>query len=113
MKPALEQRALNQLFLTARTPNGWSDEPVSEEQSVQLYDPLKWGPTSANTCPARFLWVRSPEGKERLASVAMPQNRPKILAAPLTVIIGNHFGFEETLPKLVRHRSGLPWCKAC
>jgi hypothetical protein len=67
----------------------------------QLYDLMKWGPTASNTCPARFVWVRSPEGKSLLASVAMPPNRPKILAAPLTVIIGNDLGFSETLPKLV------------
>lgn len=101
MKPVLQQNALNQLFFTARTPNGWTGEPVSEEQIVQLYDLLKRGPTSANNCPARFLWVRSLEGKERLASVVMPQNRPRIMAAPVTVIIGNNLDFEQTLPKIV------------
>jgi len=101
MKIALAPEALDQLFRTARTPNGWTDTPLEDEMIYQLYDLMKWGPTASNTCPARFVWVRSPEGKSLLASVAMPPNRPKILAAPLTVIIGNDLGFSETLPKLV------------
>jgi 3-hydroxypropanoate dehydrogenase len=101
MNSALSPEALNQLFLTARTPNGWTDAPVSDEVILQLYDLLKWGPTSSNSCPARFVWVRSHEGKERLASVAMPPNRAKILAAPVTVIVGYDLGFGDTLPKLL------------
>ena len=101
MKIALAPEALDQLFRTARTPNGWTDTPLEDEMIYQLYDLMKWGPTASNTCPARFVWVRSPEGKSLLASVAMPPNRPKILAAPLTVIIGNDLGFSDTLPKLV------------
>jgi 3-hydroxypropanoate dehydrogenase len=66
----------------------------------ELYDLLKWGPTSANCCPARFVWVRSAEGKAKLAAFAMDSNRPKILAAPITVIIGVRPAFPETMPKL-------------
>ena len=99
MKLPLSTRSLDQLFRTARTPNGWSDTPIEEDLVHQLYDLLKWGPTASNTCPARFVWVRSPEGKAQLASVALPPNRPKILAAPVTVIIGN--GLADSLPKLV------------
>jgi 3-hydroxypropanoate dehydrogenase len=83
---ALEPAALDQLFRTSRTHNEWSDTPVDERVVRDLYDLLKWGPTSANSCPARFIWVRSPEKKSQLASLAMETNRPKILAAPLTVI---------------------------
>ena len=101
MKLPLSPQSLDQLFQTARTPNGWSDTPVEEDLVHRLYDLLKWGPTASNTCPARFVWVCSPEGKAQLASVALPPNRPKILAAPLTVIIGNDLGFSDTLPKLV------------
>ena len=101
MKLPLSTRSLDQLFRTARTPNGWSDTPIEEDLVHQLYDLLKWGPTASNTCPARFVWVRSPEGKAQLASVALPPNRPKILAAPVTVIIGNDLGFADSLPKLV------------
>jgi 3-hydroxypropanoate dehydrogenase len=101
MKSALSPEALDQLFRTARTPSAWTETPVEEDLVHQLYDLLKWGPTAANSCPARFVWIRSPEEKARLASVAMPPNRPKILAAPLTVIVGNDLGFSETLPKMV------------
>jgi len=62
---------------------------------------VKWGPTSGNSCPARFVWIRSTEGKERLAALAADMNRTKILAAPVTVIVGNDLDFPETLPKLL------------
>lgn len=101
MNSALAPEALNQLFLTARTPNGWTDAPVSDDLILQLYDLLKWGPTATNSCPARFVFVRSQEGKEQLASVAMPPNQPKILAAPVTAIIGYDLAFGEAIPKLV------------
>src|SRR5271167_3628854 len=61
---------LDRLFRVARTRNGWTDRPVSETQIRELYDLLKLGPTSANSCPARFVWVRTPEGKARLAALA-------------------------------------------
>ena len=67
----------------------------------QLYDLLKWGPTASNTCPARFVWVRSVEAKQRLSSLVFTPNKQKILAAPVTVIIGNDLAFADTLPKLV------------
>ena len=101
MKLPLSPESLDQLFRTARTPNGWSDTSVGEILVHKLYDLLKWGPTASNTCPARFVWVRSPEGKAQLVSVALPLNRPKILAAPVTVIIGNDLGFSDSFSKLV------------
>jgi len=101
MNSALPSAALDQLFRAARSYNGWSDRPVAEDVVQELYDLLKWGPTSANVCPARFVWVRSPEGKARLAELAMGTNRSKILAAPLTVIIGNDLDFAERLPALM------------
>jgi 3-hydroxypropanoate dehydrogenase len=64
----LDELALDRLFRTARTPNGWTDRPVTENRLRELYDLLKFGPTSVNCCPARFVWVRSAEGKEKLAS---------------------------------------------
>jgi 3-hydroxypropanoate dehydrogenase len=98
---SLPSEALDQLFRSARTYNRWSEKPVEEKTIQELYDLLKWGPTSANASPARFVWVTSPEGKEKLASVAMELNRPKILAAPLTVIVGFDLDFPDYLPKLV------------
>lgn len=99
--------ALDQLFRVARTPNDWTDAPVAENTVRGLYDLLKWGPTSANTTPARFIWVRTAEGKARLASLAMEANRPKILAAPVTVIIGHDLDFPETMPKLFPARGEI------
>jgi 3-hydroxypropanoate dehydrogenase len=107
MPVALHADALNQLFLTARTRHEWSDLPVDESVIRTLYDLLKWGPTSANCCPARFVWIRSPEGKTLLASLAMDSNRTKIIAAPVTVIIGNDLDFPEKLPVLFPARGEM------
>jgi 3-hydroxypropanoate dehydrogenase len=93
------------LFRTARTRNGWADRPVTEEQLRELYDTLKFGPTSANCCPARFVWVRSAEGKSKLSALASVNNQAKILAAPVTVIIGYDLDFAEQIPKLFPARA--------
>jgi nitroreductase len=103
----LAAAALEQLFRAARTPNDWLPETVTEDTVHELYDLLKWGPTSANSSPARFVWVRSAEGKARLAALAVETNRPKILAAPLTVIVGNDFDFPDTMPKLFPARGEM------
>ena len=96
----LDDRALDRLFRTARTRNAWTGQHVTEHQLRELYDLMKFGPTSGNSCPARFVWVRSAEGKSRLAALAAPANAPKILAAPVTVIVGYDLDFAEQLPKL-------------
>ena len=100
-RPSLPAKALEQLFLNARTYNEWCDTSVKESLIHDLYDLMKWGPTSANCCPARFVWVQSQAGKEKLAALAMDSNRAKILAAPLTVIIGYDEHFADKLPKLL------------
>ena len=74
MSNKLNDLALERLFLTARTRNGWTDRPVTDDQLRELYELVKFGPTSANCCPARFVWVRSEEGKKKLAALAMPGN---------------------------------------
>jgi 3-hydroxypropanoate dehydrogenase len=98
---------LDQLFRNARTPTNWADKPVDNHTAHALYDLLKWGPTSANSSPARFIWVRSAEGKERLASLSNDLNRPKILAAPLTVIVGHDLAFPHTMPQLFPARGEM------
>lgn len=103
----LPAAALDQLFRSARTPNDWAESPVGEDTVRSLYNLVKWGPTSANSSPARFVWVRSAEGKSLLASLAMEANRPKILAAPLTVIIGHDLDFPHTMPKLFPARGEM------
>jgi len=105
MSNKLDNLALDQLFCTARTRNAWTDRPVTEQQSRELYDLMKFGPTSSNCCPARFVWVRSAEGKGKLAAVAAPGNAPKILAAPVTVIVGYDLDFAKQMPKLVPARA--------
>jgi 3-hydroxypropanoate dehydrogenase len=100
MTGKLDNQALDQLYRAARTRNAWTEQPVTEQQLRELYDLLKFGPTSGNCCPARFVWVRSAEGKHRLAALAAPTNAPKILAAPVTVIVGYDLDFAEQLPKL-------------
>ena len=105
MTSALNDQSLDQIFRSARTYNGWADTPVEEGVVRDLYNLLKWGPTSANCSPARFVWVRSAEGNAKLAELAMDRNRPKILAAPITVIIGNDLNFAEALPKLLPHNA--------
>jgi 3-hydroxypropanoate dehydrogenase len=104
---ALQPEALDQLFRSARSYNVWTDAVVDEGVVRALYDLLKWGPTSGNSCPARFVWVRSPEGRAQLASFASELNRQKIIAAPITVIIGNDLDFPETLPKLFPARGEM------
>src|ERR1700733_2292084 len=106
MSNKLDNLALDQLFRTARTRNGWTDRPVTEQQLRELYDTLKFGPTSANCCPARFVWVRSAEGKSRLSALASANNQAKILAAPVTVIVGYDLDFAEQIPKLFPARAG-------
>jgi 3-hydroxypropanoate dehydrogenase len=100
MAEKLDDLALDRLFRDARTRNGWTDRPVTDEQLRELHDLAKFGPTSGNCCPARFVWIRSTEGKARLAALAAPTNAPKILAAPVTVVVGHDPGFAEQMPTL-------------
>lgn len=103
MATALSDAALDQLFRTARSRNAWSDQPLDPAMIERIFDVMKWGPTSANGWPARFIWVQSDEAKQRLASCASGTNAPKILAAPVTVIIGRDASFHEKLPTLFPH----------
>jgi 3-hydroxypropanoate dehydrogenase len=107
MTERLDDAALDRLFRTARTRNGWGPTPVSEAEIRALYDLVKMGPTAANGCPARFVFVTSQEGKEKLASVASSGNQAKITSAPATVIIGYDLDFPEKLDKLFPHVPNL------
>ncbi len=101
--------ALDQLFNEARTYNGWHDKDVSEEQIIKIYDLMKMAPTSANMQPGRFVWVRSQDQKDKLASMASEGNQDKIKAAPITVIIGYDIDFHEELPWLFPHTDAKSW----
>ena len=98
-----------QLFTEARTQNGYLDTPVPDSQLHDLYEMLKWGPTSANCSPARFIFVRSAEAKTKLADCVSPGNQPKVLSAPVTVIIGMDMEFFDKLPQLFPHTDARAW----
>ena len=99
-KGVLPATFLDQLFRLARTYNEWSSRDVDEQTIHELYELFKWAPTASNTNPARFVWVKSAVGKAKLSALAMGANQAKILAAPVTAIIGYDLEFPETMPKL-------------
>ncbi len=98
-----------QLFTEARTQNGYLDRPVTDAQLRELYDLLKFGPTAANACPARFKFVRSGAAKEQLLTCVSPSNADKITQAPVTVIVGMDMAFYDQLPKLFPHADARAW----
>ncbi|HEX5392956.1 MAG TPA: malonic semialdehyde reductase [Rhodocyclaceae bacterium] len=98
MTTKLDSTALNQLFLTARSYNHFTDQLVSDETIRELYDLLKWGPTSMNAQPARYVFLRSTEARERLIPALAPGNVDKTRAAPVTVIVASDNAFFEHLP---------------
>ncbi|WP_304186462.1 malonic semialdehyde reductase [Phenylobacterium aquaticum] len=106
MTHRLDEPALDRLFRTARTRNGWSGEEISEALIREIYDTAKWGPTAANTNPARFLFLKSLEARTRLGDLASATNRVKILAAPVCVIVGYDLDFAEKMPELFPHNPG-------
>jgi 3-hydroxypropanoate dehydrogenase len=103
----LNDEALDLAFRQARTHSAWLDRPVSDETLRQIYDFAKWGPTSANSSPARFLFLRSREAKERLRPALSPGNVNKTMAAPVTAIIAYDLKFYEKLPKLFPHNPAM------
>lgn len=109
MSKPLDAAALDQLFRTARSYNGYLDKPVSPEQRDAIWELMKFGPTSANCLPARLIWCASAEAKEKLAALAMPANGDKIRKAPVTVIIGMDLEFYEHLPELFPHADARSW----
>jgi 3-hydroxypropanoate dehydrogenase len=100
---ALDAGALALLFTEARTHNKWQDRPVADETLQQLYDTLKWAPTSANSSPGRFVFVKSPQAKERLRPALDAGNVAKTMAAPVTVIVAWDHAFYEQMGKLFPH----------
>ncbi|MBB5691400.1 malonic semialdehyde reductase [Roseomonas alkaliterrae] len=99
----LDDRALDRLFREARTHNKWTDRPVPDAKLRELYDLLKWGPTSANASPARFVFVRTPEGKAKLKPALSAGNVEKTMTAPVTVIVAHDLNFYDRLPELFPH----------
>jgi len=98
-----------QLFDHARSQNGFLAEPVEDATLRQLYDLMKWGPTSANCSPARIVFVKSPEAKAKLLDCMNPGNVEKTRSAPVTAIIGMDMVFYEKLGQLFPHTDARPW----
>jgi len=109
MSQPLDDAALDRVFRTARSFNGYLDKPVTEAQLHAIWNLMKMGPTSANQMPARLVWCTSAEAKAKLAACASGTNGPKILAAPVTVIIGMDLEFHEQLPWLFPHADAKSW----
>lgn len=109
MKAPLDAGALAQLFTQARSQNGWTGRPVSDATLRELYALARMGPTSANCSPARFVFVRSAEGKAKLAPALSKGNRDKTLSAPVTVIVAYDSEFHDRLPELFPHGDARSW----
>jgi 3-hydroxypropanoate dehydrogenase len=109
MSNPLDKAALARLFTEARTQNSWKPEPVSDDVLRQLYDLVALGPTSANCEPARFVFVRTPEGKEKLLSAMSAGNQQKTKEAPVSVIVAMDTQFYEKLPQLFPHADARSW----
>ena len=105
----LSEPALDLIFRSARTHTHWLERPVDDETLRALYDLLKWGPTSANCSPARIVFVRSREAKERLRPALSAGNVDKTMAAPVTAIIGHDLRFYDHLPRLFPHTDARSW----
>jgi 3-hydroxypropanoate dehydrogenase len=107
--PSISQDSLNQIFHNARTHSAWQAKPVSDEILHQIYESMKWGPTSANSNPARIVFVKSRTAKEKLLTSVSPGNRAKTKSAPVTAIIAGDMEFYEKLPKLSPHVDAKAW----
>jgi 3-hydroxypropanoate dehydrogenase len=102
-KTKIADASINQLFLEARTYPGWRPDPVPVERLKDAYELARMGPTSANSSPARFVFITTPEAKERLIPALAPGNVEKTRTAPVTVIVAWDNEFYEQLPRLFPH----------
>ena len=109
MTQTIAEPALDQLFRAARSYNAYLDKPVSTEQLHAIWDLLKYGPTSANSLPARIVWVTSQAAKEKLVSCVIESNAAKIISAPATAIIGFDLDYHNHLPELFPHTDAKSW----
>jgi len=109
MTNRLPQLALDQLFYEARSHNKWLNEKISPMLIRELVNMIKWGPTSANSLPARFVFCFTDEARERLARLAMDANQDKIRQAPAVAIIGYDLEFYERLPQYFPHTDARSW----
>src|SRR5436190_19029451 len=107
MGQRVDEKTLAALFSDARTYSKWQPRPVTDETLRELYEILKWAPTSANAAPARFAFLRTKEAKERLRPALAPPNVEKTMAAPVTAIVAFDLKFHEQLPRLFPPSPGM------
>ena len=107
-KPRLDDASIDVILRDARSHYAWTDRPVSDALLHELYEITISGPTSMNCCPARFVFVRSPEGKAKLAKSLKAKNIDKMMAAPVTAIIAYDLNFWTELPFLFPHEDRRP-----
>ncbi|MBI3371044.1 MAG: malonic semialdehyde reductase [Betaproteobacteria bacterium] len=108
----LDANSLDLLFRAARTQNGFLDKPVSDEQLKQIHELMKWAPTSANCQPARILFLRSAQAKQRLEPALGASNVAKTMSAPVCALIAYDTRFYEHLPKMFPHnQDAINWFK--
>jgi 3-hydroxypropanoate dehydrogenase len=108
----LDDKSLDLLFRTARTQNGWLPKPVTDAQIRAIYEIVKMGPTSANSQPARFFFIRTKEGKEKLRPALSEGNTAKTMEAPVTVLVAYDTQFYEHLPRQFPHnQDAINWFK--
>ena len=105
----LDEAGLDLLFREARTLWDWQPKPVGDETLRQLYDLMKFGPTSANSSPARFMFLRSDDAKQRLRPALSAGNVDKTMAAPVVCIVAHDPKFYEDLPRLYPHADARSW----
>ncbi len=105
----LDAAALDSLFRAARTHYAWTVQPVGDHELHRVHDLLRMGPTSANCSPARFLFLRTPEAKQRLRPALSAGNVDKTLSAPVVAIVAHDPAFYESLPKLFPHADARAW----
>ncbi|SKD00169.1 Nitroreductase [Burkholderia sp. YR290] len=103
----VEENFLDRVFRKGRSQNGWLDEPVSDEQLEQVYELMKWCPTSVNCSPARIVFVRSEAGKAKLKDALSPGNIEKTMTAPVLAVVGYETRFYEELPRLFPHNPAV------
>lgn len=108
-KQILDDSSMDLIFRHARTYNGWLDKPVTDVMLQAVYDLMKWGPTSANCSPLRFIFVKTDEAREKLKPALMEGNVDKTMAAPATAILINDLEFYEKLPTLFPHTNARDW----
>ena len=105
----IDPAAIDQLFLKARSHNGWTSQPVDDATLHEIWNLLRWAPTSANCCPLRVVFVKGAAAKAKLLSCLAPGNVEKTKAAPVTAILAMDTEFHEQLPKLFPHADARSW----